>query len=233
VSAIAAAGGLSDSAGVQVDVLHHNNGAMHLASQPDSTAGDTTQGVRLASYANTMEPSATPIGFAPPPLAGPDGTSQAANNQSRPPATPRTTRIDLSQINESAGMNYELGDRDVVMILPEEKHVIHVTGLVQKPDQFELTPNRDVRVLDAIAMAGGIKTPLADKVFVIRQLPNMPEPAMIHVSIAKAKRNGRENLRLAPGDLVSVEATVATSIFDAASNFFRVAIGLSGSIVTF
>ena len=82
-------------------------------------------------------------------------------------------------------------------------------------------------------MAGGVKSPLADKVFVIRQFPDMPEPAVIRVSIASAKRNGDQNLRLASGDLVSVEATPATMIVDTATNFFRVAIGLSGNIVTF
>ena len=83
------------------------------------------------------------------------------------------------------------------------------------------------------ALAGGLKSPLADKVFVIRQFPDMPQPAVIRLSLASAKRKGNENLILAPGDLVSVEATLPTMIFDTANNFFRVAIGLSGNIVTF
>jgi protein involved in polysaccharide export with SLBB domain len=146
---------------------------------------------------------------------------------------PETTRIDLAQIDRPAGGDFQLGDRDVVMVHPKEKRVIHVTGLVYKPDQYEMPYDKDVRVLDAIAMAGGIKSPLADKVFVIRQFPDMPGPAVIKVSMSSAKRNGDVNLRLASGDLVSVEATPITMLTDTATNFFRVAIGLSGSIVTF
>ena len=119
------------------------------------------------------------------------------------------------------------------MVLPEEKRVIHVTGLVNKADQFELPRNQDVRVLDAIAMAGGVSSPVADKAFVIRRLPDMPEPVVVQVSIAKAKRNGNENLHLAPGDLVSVETTVATAFVDTARNLFRMTLGVGSNLATF
>jgi hypothetical protein len=61
----------------------------------------------------------------------------------------------------------------------------------------------------------------------------MREPTVIRASLFDAKRDGRENLRLAPGDLVSVEATPATLVLDTATNFFRVAVGVSGNIMTF
>jgi polysaccharide export outer membrane protein len=146
---------------------------------------------------------------------------------------PQTMRIDLAQAEPMRSPNYGLGDRDVVMVLPDDKRLIHVTGLVQKPDQLELPRNKDVTLLDAIALAGGVKSPLADKVYVIRQLPDMPQPAVIQVSLAKAKHDGNENLRLAPGDLVSVEQTIATTLFDTATSLFRVTAGLGGSLATF
>jgi polysaccharide export outer membrane protein len=93
--------------------------------------------------------------------------------------------------------------------------------------------DKDIRVLDAIAMAGGATTSFADKVYVIRQLPNMAEPAVIQVSIAKAKQDGNENLRLAAGDLVSVEETMSTMTVDTIGKFFRVALGLNGSVAAF
>ena len=201
---------MKDEASMQVDVLRH--GASQLAAGTQSPHSTGADDVQLASYNGPVAPP-----FAPPGML----------------ATPEATRIDLAQVNDSIGGNCQLGDRDVVMVHPKEKRLIHVTGLVQKPDQYEMPFDKDMRVLDAIAMAGGIKSPLADKVFVIRQFPNMPEPAVIKVSIASAKRNGETNLRLASGDLVSVEATPITMMTDTAQNFFRVAIGLSGSIVTF
>jgi polysaccharide export outer membrane protein len=140
------------------------------------------------------------------------------------------SRIDLAQAGPAAHENRRLEDRDVVMVLPEEKRIIHVTGLVRKPDQFAVPQNEDIHVLDAIAMAGGTTSPVADKVYVIRQLGEMPEPVVIKVSIAGAKRNGNENLRLAAGDLVSVESTVSTLMLESVSKFFRMAIGVNGSL---
>lgn len=209
-SALAAAGGLSDDAGTEVDVLRHGNSAVAAGAVPTDGAR-----VQLASYNGV--PGAGP-GFAPPALA--DQASTGA------------VRIDLANVEHGVA-GYELADRDVVMVLPEKKRVIHVTGLVEKPDRFEVSPKLDVRVLDAITMAGGISSPLADKVFVIRQLPEMAEPVVIRVSIAKAKRDGRENLRLTSGDLVSVESTPATMLFDTASTLFRTTIGIGGNFAAF
>jgi polysaccharide export outer membrane protein len=211
VGALAAAGGLTDEAGTSVDVLRHERGPSFFAGDPNRDAAPTDADPQIRDRVHTASFEA----------------SEPADTEAR------STRIDLAQAVAVPRGTYNLGDRDVIMVLPREKQVIHVTGLVHKPDQFELEPDQDVHVLDAIAMAGGTKLPIADKVFVIRRLPDMPEPAVIQVSIARAKRDGRENLRLAPGDLVSVEATVATMIVDTATNFFRVAVGLSGNVATF
>ena len=146
---------------------------------------------------------------------------------------PQPVRIDLAQAPGKAPPNYSLGDRDVVMVLPQEKQFIHVTGLVRLPNQFELPRHQDVTVMDAIALAGGVSSPVADKVFVIRRLPDMPEPAVIKVSIRAAKRDGNENLRLAPGDLVSVERTMSTVVVDSAMTIFRVGVNVGGSLVAF
>jgi polysaccharide export outer membrane protein len=222
LAALAAAGGLSDEASTQVDILRHD--------RPSMVAGEPSQSdVVLASYN-----SETNAPFAPPGLITPASeTSAPGTGAQNPSLQSPTARVDLAQVDRPAGINYQLGDRDVVMVLPKEKRVIHVTGLVHKPDQFEIPADKDVRVLDAIALAGGLKSPVADKVFLIRQFPDMPKPAVIRISIASAKRHGDHNLRLAAGDLVSVEATATTMVVDTATNFFRVAIGLSGNIITF
>jgi polysaccharide export outer membrane protein len=142
-------------------------------------------------------------------------------------------RIDLAQAGPAAPQNHKLDDRDVVMVLPEKTQVIHVTGLVKKPDQFELARDKPIHLLDAIALAGGTTSVVADKVYVIRQSPGMTQPAVIKVSIARAKRHGDENLLLAAGDLVSVESTVATMTLETVSKFFRVALGVSGNLAAF
>ncbi|MEX0611989.1 MAG: SLBB domain-containing protein [Pirellulales bacterium] len=228
-NALAGAGGLSKEASTRVEILHRGGHSL-LAGQDPGALEREPDGVRLSAHTEPLHPTAVP--FAAP---GQLELSRPAASPAlfSPPAAPGKSQIDLAQLGPAGSEDRKLGDRDVVMVLPEETPVFHVTGLVQKPDQFELTRGKDIRVLDAIAMAGGITSLVADKVYVIRQFPNMPEPAVIQVSIARAKRKGPENLRLAAGDLVSVESTAATMTVDTLTKFFRVALGVSGSVATF
>jgi protein involved in polysaccharide export with SLBB domain len=204
--ALASAGGLTDEASTKVDVLRYSTQSFMADAGARSTA--SSSGVIPASY----ESNASATGEMTP---------------------PQTMRIDLAQAPEQIAPSYSLGDRDVVMVLPQEKQFVHVTGLVHQPNQFELPRNQDVTVLDAIALAGGVSSPMADKVFVIRRLPEMPKPAVIQVSIADAKRDGNENLRLASGDLVSVERTMSTVMVDTVMTVFRVGFSVGGNLVAF
>jgi polysaccharide export outer membrane protein len=203
-SAIAAAGGLAKDASTRIEILRRGERSF-LADDANSPSADAADGIALASY---NEPSGAAV-------------------------APDVSQIDLAQAGPAMSQNRRLDDRDVVMVMPQEKQVIHVTGLVTKPNQFELPRDKDIRVLDALAMAGGTSSPVADKVFVIRQVPNGGQPAVVKVSISKAKRQGEENMLLTAGDLVSVESTPATMTVDALTKFFRIAFGLNGSVAAF
>ncbi len=231
LSALAAAGGLTEEAGTEVEVLRNSSPSFLAQAEGrfKENTGEATDGVSLASYPGPPTPSSDNVGPAPlfgttsPPYSGPSG----------PSAGPRSYRIDLAQADPNGRNNYALGDRDVVMVFPEKKRVFHVSGLVHKPNQFEIPNDQDIRLLDAIAMAGGRNSPVADKVFIIRHVEDEPEPIIIKASIAKAKRDGNENLRLAPGDLISVESTPVTTLVDTATKFLRVAVGVSGRVTAF
>ena len=119
------------------------------------------------------------------------------------------------------------------MVLPRDKETIHVSGLVTAPGQFELPHDQDVHLLDAIAMAGGLRSPVADKVLIIRRLSNDVEPVIIRASLMQAKKNGAENLRIATGDTVTVERTPATVVVDSFNQLFRMSIGLSSRATIF
>jgi polysaccharide export outer membrane protein len=225
--ALAAAGGLSDEAGTEVQILHRANPSFVAEHSPDAIERGP-DGVRLASRSDAITPIFPP---APPEQIG-DPSQPAEFSMSRSPSA-EMTRIDLAAVGPAAPESRKLEDGDVVMVTPGQMRVIHVTGLVRTPNQFELAPDKDIHVLDAIAMAGGATSPLADKIYVIRQFPDMPQPAVIKVSMAGAKRNGDENLRLASGDLVSVESTPATMAMDTVAQFFRVGLGINGSIAAF
>ncbi len=206
--ALAAAGGLTADASTKVDVLRYSTQAFVADASPDSLAA-TKRDVTQASYE-----------------AGGGANLGTLTN-------PQTVRIDLAQAPETHHPAYALGDRDVVMVLPQEKQFIHVTGLVRTPNQFELPRHQSVTVMDAIALAGGASSPMADKVFVIRRLPDMPEPAIIEISMKRAKQDGNENLQLAAGDLVSVERTASTVVVDSMMTMFRIGFSVGGNLVAF
>ena len=110
----------------------------------------------------------------------------------------------------------------MIMVERRDPQPVHVIGLVMKPDQYELPVNQDMHLLDVIAKAGGVSLNVADKIHVIRTLPGRAEPAVVQVSLKDAKMGGPANLRLAPGDVVSVEETPITVVMETIRTFFRV-----------
>lgn len=132
-----------------------------------------------------------------------------------------SVRIDLISASEGLAPQYRIQDGSIIMVRELEPTTIQVIGLVRKPDQFEIPPDQQVRLLDAVALAGGLSIELADKVQVIRQLDGMAEPAVISCSIRDAKRGGQANMALAPGDVVSVEETPLTFTVGTIQNFVR------------
>jgi polysaccharide export outer membrane protein len=124
-----------------------------------------------------------------------------------------------------------LSDRDIVRVIPQETKEIYVAGLVNSPGQFELPTDQDLYLLDAIALAGGHSSPVADKVLVIRRMKDRPEPIFIHASLSKAKKNGLENIRLAAGDTITIEQTPATTVVGTISKFFRLTFGVASRTV--
>ncbi len=150
-----------------------------------------------------------------------EGVALASFEQS-PDVPNRSVRIDLSDEQARSGtVDLHVEDGSVVMISEKPSHSISVIGLVKKPDNYVLPPDETLRVLDAIALAGGRRVSIADRVRVIRQANDGEDPVVIAVSIKEAKRNGKENLVLAAGDTVSVEDTAATFVVETVQSFIR------------
>ena len=84
---------------------------------------------------------------------------------------------------------------------------VSIMGLVAKADKYELPKDEPLRVMQAIAMAGGRKLELANTVHVTRYVPGREQPIVIKVSIPKAKASRNADIVLAAGDVVSVEET--------------------------
>ena len=186
LQAIVAAGGLSDDAGVFVQVRHP--GYRNQTAEPQELIASLDSGSDIQQVG--QETIVQPIGH-------------------------QTVRIDLASAATQKPESLRLPDGGIVMVERRDPKPIHVLGLVKKPDRYEFPVAEDLRLLDAIALASGTDNPLADKVYIIRNTPDSEEPTLIQASIKKAKRNGRADLRLAPGDIVSVEQTPTTSIYEA------------------
>ena len=200
MAALIAADGLSKEAGTEVEIRHTDSRQMALGGLTGAAAG-------------------------------PDGTVVQASYQqaSSEAGTLSVVKVDLAAATAGMVRVPELHDGDVVHVMKRTLRPIYVIGLVRKPGEFSYPVNQEVRVLDALALAGGVSNAVAEDVLVIRQVPGAEEPVRIAVSIQGAK-NGRDNLALAPGDTVTVEQSPATVAVDVIQTFFRVSLGgsLSG-----
>lgn len=138
----------------------------------------------------------------------------------------QTIRVDLVSATKAGTESYLLSDGAVVRVERRDPEPLHVMGLVKKPNRYEFPIAEDVRVTDAIALAGGTSQAVCDKIFVIRRKTDGSGTAVIQVSLRQAKRNSRANLSLSPGDVVSVEQTPATILMETL-NIVRFGVGAS------
>ena len=202
-TALVAAGGLTDDAGVIVDV---RNPASASPIQPDRIAG---------GFGNSADIALT-------------GHSQGLPVGSR--SAPSAFRVDLVSATKGIGGSYTLQDGATVYVERRDPEAIRVVGLVHKPNRYEYPVGEELRVLDAIALANGTSNKAANKVFIVRQLPGQQQPSVIQTSIRAAKRQGEMNLKLAPGDIVSVEQTPSTVLLD---SIMLIRFGVGASLGTF
>lgn len=135
--------------------------------------------------------------------------------------------IDLVKASQTGAGDFELKDGSVVFVHEKEPEWLFVQGLVKKPGEFELPPGRETRLLDALSMAGGRTLEIADKVNVIRQLPNNKGQIVIRCSVRNAKGDSTENVLLTHNDVVSVEETPMTATAETFKNIIRVSLGAS------
>lgn len=136
---------------------------------------------------------------------------------------PTSFRLDLVSATKNGQASPQLGDGSIVTVERRDPESIQVLGLVNKPGEIKYPIGTEMRLLDAISQAGWTNNQGANKVYIIR---NNPRQFVIQASLRDAKRDPAENLRLAPGDVVSVEQTPTTVMIDALK-VIRFAVGTS------
>lgn len=142
-----------------------------------------------------------------------DGIAQTGYSRVR---TPRQASVDLISATREGRDSYYIADGGAVHVERRNPDAIYVDGLVKKSGRqvFPLD-DEEFRLLEAISAAGGTSSQVADKVYVVRNMPGMDQPAVIQASLRKARHDENHNLLLSPGDFVSVEHTPATVIMEA------------------
>lgn len=143
-----------------------------------------------------------------------------------PAAVSQSHRVNIVDAVMSGSGGQYLADNAVVVVERQELAPVQVIGLVKEPGEYPYPVERPLDVLGALALAKGLSNPFADKIFVIRHRAGMPDPAVIEVSLRNAKRIGRDNVRLEPGDVVSIERSAGTAVWDAI-NIVRFSLGSS------
>jgi protein involved in polysaccharide export with SLBB domain len=133
------------------------------------------------------------------------------------PSTPANVDqvIHLDLTSETAKQNlsrgFHLQNGDTVTIEDRKTKPFYVVGMVNKPGEYPMPVDRDIRVLEAIGLAGGVdRASLPNKALIIRQRPDGSGVLAVRIDLDKAKRDNAENIRLMQGDTLSVEETAAS-----------------------
>jgi polysaccharide export outer membrane protein len=155
---------------------------------------------------------------------------QVAYPGAMPPPDGRNVTVNLQDLGAGMGGDFHLENGSVVMVTKRPPRSFSVLGLVRRPGNFDGLNDEDLHLLDAIAMAGGRTMEIADKVRVYRQIEGQETPVVIDASFKDALAGGPDNLRLAPGDVVSVEDTPLTMALTAIRSFARFSVGATARV---
>ncbi|MCA9050292.1 MAG: polysaccharide biosynthesis/export family protein [Planctomycetaceae bacterium] len=138
------------------------------------------------------------------------------------------TTISLESTPESELGEIMVSEGAVVHAVAHSPRPIQVVGVIRNK-AIEVAGGQNVRLLDALTEAGGqtYSNWISDKVTIVRQNPDGSGTFRIKASIRKAKADARENILLAPYDIVSVEENVVTFTLSTLSGLFGAAMNAS------
>lgn len=155
-----------------------------------------------------------------------DGVRQSGNVVALPERQEELVCLNLADVPRQTDQRVYLDDGSVVSVMPRRPEPVQVMGLVARPGLYPFPVQHELRVLGAIAQAGGPSSQVASKALVRRRGPD-GRLTTIGIDLERAKADPAEDVRLAPGDLVSVEHTPATIFWEL---IHTVRVGLSASV---
>jgi protein involved in polysaccharide export with SLBB domain len=104
-------------------------------------------------------------------------------------------------IENDAASNLPLVEGDLIVV-PEQKDRISILGAVAKPGFFPLEDGRDLKLADAIALAGGSTSNAALTRAVLRRADGTEKPLNLYQLLVQGVQ--ADNITLRPDDIISV-----------------------------
>lgn len=142
-----------------------------------------------------------------------------AEGQDNTAAKPQNlVSIDLKQLIDAGDLRLNLPVKpgDIVTVMPKSRDYVYVLGYVQRPGAVEMTKDKPIGALQAVAMAGGLgSTARAENSSLVRQTPEGQK--VFPVDLTKIARGTRPELYLEPGDTL----VVGSSFIARLSEFVR------------
>jgi polysaccharide export outer membrane protein len=158
---------------------------LSLAGGPRETAGATLSIVRLSD--------SCPI---PLPGASPDPTGRYC-----------TAEVDLQRLldGKDPAVNIEVKPHDVISVSEGNARMVYVVGDVQRAGGFNLGSQRNISVLSALSLAGGLgRTAQRDKARIFRASPDPLKHQEIPIDIKQILAGKAEDIGLLPKDILVV-----------------------------
>jgi len=101
--------------------------------------------------------------------------------------------------------NIEVKPYDIISVSEGSSNMIYVVGDVMHAGGFTLGGQRNVSVLKAVSLAGGLgHTAKSEKARVIREVPGEPKPVEIAVNIQQILSGKAKDIELGPNDVLVV-----------------------------
>src|SRR5262249_46434154 len=128
--------------------------------------------------------------------------------------------------NQALAHGFRLQPGDTVEIEERKLKPIYVIGMVNKPGEYKIPHDFEMRLLDAIGLAGGVdRTTGPEQGVGIRRNPETGESVAVRIDLDQAKKDTKYNLPLMAGDIVSVEETFRSFTRGLIRGAFHIGIG--------
>ena len=145
----------------------------------------------------------------------------------KPRADDEILRFDLSNKNMVKNPDQlQLQNGDIVSVEQKKMRPFYVAGAVNKPGEFPMPKDREIRALEAVGLAGGVLSISEPTTALVVRRPKGKEAVVIRIDLSRAARHPEENPVLMEGDVISVVEDAAAHTRRAVRQFINLGVSL-------